>query len=227
MITNEDVKKVAFDLGAQLCGIAPVERFNESPKGFHPKDIFPDTKSVVVIAKCFPEGTFHTNSPVPYTAANDILLSEVIRISCELCFQLEKRKNLIAVPIPSEPYEYWDESEKTGKGILSLKHAGYLSGLGSIGKNSLLTNPVHGNRLILGAALLDVDLEGDRVVEYQFCDDNCQLCMDSCPVGAIDGLSVNQKLCRGNSGLLTEKGYFLYVCNECRKVCPNGTGYSH
>lgn len=224
MIANENIKQIVFDLGAELCGIAPVERFDEAPKGFHPKDIFPDAKSVVVIAKCFPEGPFRTSSPVPYTAANDVLLNEVIRISCELCLQLERKETLIAVPVPSEPYEYWDENEKQGKGILSLKHAGHLAGLGSLGKNSLLTNPEHGNRLILGAVLLDIELEGDQVVDHQFCNDNCQLCIDSCPVGAIDGLSVNQKLCRGNSGLVTKKGYFLYVCNECRKVCPNGTG---
>jgi len=224
MITSNEVKKIALGLGARLCGIAPVERFKEAPKGFHPSDIFPKTKSVVVLAKLYPEGTFQTNSPVPYTTAYDMLLNDVIRITCDLCVELEKNDGLIAVPIPSEPYEYWDDERKEGKGIVSLKHAGYLAGLGSVGKNGLLTNREYGNRLFLGAALLNVKLEGDQIFDYQFCNDSCTLCIDSCPVSAINDSSVNQKLCRGNCGYLTKKGYFLYVCNECRKVCPNGSG---
>ena len=224
MITSNEVKNMALGLGAKLCGIAPVERFKEAPNGFHPADIFPKTKSVVVLAKCFPEGPFHANSPVPYTAANDVQLNDVTRITCDLCVELERNDGLTAVPIPSEPYEYWDDERKEGKGILSLRHAGNLAGLGSIGKNSLLTNREYGNRLVLGAALLNVELEGDPTFDYQFCDDSCNLCIDSCPVSAINDSTVNQKLCRGHSIYLTKKGYLLYVCNECRKVCPNGSG---
>jgi epoxyqueuosine reductase QueG len=223
-ISSNEVKKKALGLGAKVCGIAPVQRFKEAPKGFHPADIFPETKSVVALAKLLPEGTLQANSPVPYSSAYDVLLDDVIRITFELCLQLERNDGLIAVPIPSEPYEYWDDEQKVGKGILSLKHAGYLAGLGSIGRNSLLANAEYGNRLLLGAALLNVTLEGDPITDYQFCDDNCNLCMKSCPVSAIHDSTVNQKLCRSNSGYLTKKGYFLYVCNECRKVCPNGPG---
>ena len=224
MISNEIVKEVALGLGAQLCGVAPIERFSEAPNGFHPTDIFPETKTVIVIAKLFPEGVFQANSPVPYTAANDVLLNDVIRITCELCVELEKKDKLTAIPIPSEPYEYWDDEKKEGKGILSLKHAGYLAGLGSIGRNSLLTNQEYGNRLVLGAVLLNIPLEGDKITHHDFCDDSCNLCIDGCPVHAIDEGIVNQMLCRSNSMNLTKKGYLLYICNECRSVCPNGSG---
>ncbi len=53
MINADSIKKIAFELGADLCGIAPVECFNKAPKGFRPADIYEDTKSVVVIAKKF------------------------------------------------------------------------------------------------------------------------------------------------------------------------------
>jgi len=224
MITSKEVKEIAFSFGADICGIASVEKFAEAPKGFHPKDIFPDTKSVIVIAKRLPEGLFYTNNPVPYTSAKGTLLHEVIRISCELCIELERNDGLIAVPIPSEPYEYWDEDKKEGRGILSLKHAGYLAGLGSIGKNSLFINREFGNRLVLGAVLLNSALEDDQIDDYKFCNDACTLCIDSCPVHAIGESSVNQKLCRSNSGHVNKKGYLLYVCNTCMKVCPNGAG---
>lgn len=224
MITKQSVKRLAIDLGADLCGIAPIERFNGAPRGFHPCDIFPNTKSVVVIAKCMPTGSYNASNPIPYTAANDAILQEVILITCELCTKLEKAENVIAVPIPSEPYEYWDEEKQEGKGILSLKHAGYAAGLGILGKNTLLTNKTYGNRIILGALLLNIELESDPIAEYQFCTESCRLCINACPVQAINEMNVNQKLCRSNSGKLTKKGYFLYVCNECRRICPNRFG---
>ncbi|MEW5804416.1 MAG: epoxyqueuosine reductase [bacterium] len=156
-----------------------MEKFSEAPNGFHPKDIFPDTKSVIVIAKRLPNGIFYTKDPVPYTSASSVILHEVIRISCELCIELERNNGFIAVPIPSEPYEYWDEDKKEGKGILSLKHAGYLAGLGSLGKNTLFVNREYGNRLILGAVLLNSALVDDQVYDYRFCHDACTLCIDS------------------------------------------------
>lgn len=221
MVTNKEVKEIASCLGADICGIASVERFAEAPKGFHPQDIFPDTKSVIVIGKRLPSGIFHTSNPVPYTSANAVILHEVIRISCQLCIELERKDELIAIPIPSEPYEYWDEEKQEGRGILCLKHAGHLAGLGTIGKNSLLINHEYGNRLVLGAVLLNIALEGDQADNSRLCDDACTLCIDSCPVHAINESGVNQKLCRSISGQVTQKGYCLYVCNTCRKVCPN------
>jgi hypothetical protein len=37
-----------------LIGVAPVDRFQDLPKGFHPLDILPEAKSVIVSAKYFP-----------------------------------------------------------------------------------------------------------------------------------------------------------------------------
>jgi len=38
-ITNNEIKEIAYSLGADLCGIACVERFNNAPTGFHPLDV--------------------------------------------------------------------------------------------------------------------------------------------------------------------------------------------
>jgi hypothetical protein len=42
-----------------------------------------------------------------------------------------------------EPYEYWDDKIPEGKGIISLRHAGELAGVGKIGKNNLLINTTY------------------------------------------------------------------------------------
>lgn len=224
MTIEEAIKSLARDLGADLCGIAPVARFDDAPAGFQPRDIFPRAKSVVVLAKRFPEGPFHSQSPIPYTTASDVIRQEVTRIAILLCAAVEAHADAQAVPIPSDPYEYWDAENREGRGLLSLKHAGWLAGLGVITANSLLTNDRYGNRICLGAVLLDIKLEGNDIADYSFDCERCHLCIDTCPVHAIHGPTVTQKLCRSNSESTTAKGHALYVCNACRRVCPNGMG---
>ena len=218
------IKDLAYDLGADLCGMAPVDRFQDAPKGFHPRDIVPEARSVVVVAKRLPEGPFHSVSAIPYTTASDVIRAEVTRVVVLLCSGIEKRIGTRAVPVPSEPYEYWDADRREGRGLLSLKHAGWLAGLGVITRNSLLTGRDCGNRICLGAALLDIDLAGDDMARYSFDCEQCHLCVEACPVRALDGPTVNQRLCRGHSESKTARGYPLDVCNTCRSICPNGAG---
>ncbi len=224
MITAQTVKEMARQAGADLCGIAPVSRFDGAPKGFHPSDLFVRTRSVLAVAKRFPEGPFHARSPIVHSVVNDVILNEVSRLVCELGLRLERLGGLCAVPVPSEPYEYWDAEHCEGRGLLSLKHAGWLAGLGVMGKNTLLTHREFGNRICLGALLLDIELEADAIADYRLCDESCRRCIDGCPSGAIDGSTVCQKLCRGHSQSHTAKGVPIYVCNQCRVVCPRGRG---
>jgi epoxyqueuosine reductase len=224
-VTSEQtIKDLAYSLGADLCGIAPVSRFDEAPKGFHPYDIFPETRSVIVLAQRFPEGPFHAVSAIPYTVASEVILAEVTQMTVRFGGIIEQRIAARAVPAPSEPYEYWDTERREGRGLLSLKHAGRLAGLGVITKNGLLTNVDYGNRLCLGAVLLDIDLPGDDTADYSFDCEQCRACVAACPARAMDGPTVNQGLCRGHSEGRTKKGYPLYVCHACRRVCPHGAG---
>jgi epoxyqueuosine reductase QueG len=222
MLTSEYVKELMWDLGAELCGVAPASRFAEAPEGFHPRDIFPDARTVVVIAKRFPEGPLHASSPIPYAVTCDVIGADVTRITCTFCVEIERGADVRAVPVPTEPYAYWDAERTEGRGLLSLRHAGWLAGLGVMGHNTLLTNREYGNRIYLGAALLDVDLAGDALADEGLGCEECHLCVDFCPVHAIDGSTVNQKLCRTHSQSRTAKGYEIYVCHACRSVCPNG-----
>jgi epoxyqueuosine reductase QueG len=58
MMTEQWIRESALALGADLCGIAPAERFHQAPPGFRPADLFPQAQSVVVMAKRVPEGPF-------------------------------------------------------------------------------------------------------------------------------------------------------------------------
>lgn len=224
MISAKEIKKIVLGLGADVCGIAPVDRFELAPKGFRPTDLYPSAKSVVVFAKKLPESVYYTKSCIPYSFVDDIALHEVLRLTFEISVKLE-RHQIKAVPVPSEPYEYWDQETMTGKGLLSLKHAGYLAGLGVIGRNSLLNHPDLGNLIKLGAVVTDADLEADPILHDEFCSDDCNLCIDSCPSGALSMEAVLQKNCRLNAEGSTPKGAPITVCYTCRKVCPHRAGW--
>jgi len=76
----------------------------------------------------------------------------------------------------------------------------------------------------IGSVLMDIELEEDKLVTYEGCPENCQICLDSCPQKALDGITVNQELCRTLSNFKTGKGYILKKCNLCRRLCPNCLG---
>ncbi|MBN1407299.1 MAG: epoxyqueuosine reductase [Calditrichaceae bacterium] len=219
-----EIKNVVLRHGADICGIAPVNRFTDAPKGFHPVDIFDKCRSVIVYAKAMPSGSNTAQNCIPYTYMNQMITQEVDKLTFKLCIEFEK-SGMHVVPIPSDdPYEYWLEEEQCGRAILSLRHAGYLAGLGVLGKNTLLMNDRFGNMIQLGAVLSDAILDGDPLADYEGCLNDCTICLEECPLNALDGKAVNQKLCRSLSNFRHEKGYVLKKCNTCRTSCPFCTG---
>lgn len=223
-ICSEEIKRQARELGADLCGIASIERFADAPPGFHPTDIIKECKSVVVMALRFPISTLSASSQAAYTFVRNRLVDKIDGITFKISSELETL-GICAVPIPSsDPYDYWDNSRRHGQGILSLKHAAVRAGLGQIGKNTLLVNDQLGNMLWLGAVLLDKELEPDLMANYQTCIPGCSICLDSCPANALDGITIVQSKCRDVSAKSTEGGGCVYTCNLCRKLCPNYKG---
>jgi epoxyqueuosine reductase len=225
MLSAEKIKRAAVRLGADKCGIAGVERFAGAPKGFLPTDIYPACRSVAVFLKSLPEAALLANNPVPYThIAEHLLFAEVDQIGLELSRVLE-RAGIYAVPIPCDmPYLHWDAARTHGIAVLSMRHAGMLAGLGVLGRNTLLINREMGNLMGIGAVLLDAAVESDPLVSGFKCPPKCRLCLDSCPVGALDGVTVNQALCRKNSSMKTARGFEIITCNQCRIVCPRRRG---
>jgi len=215
-----EIKSIIINKGADLCGIAPVDRFEKAPKGFHPKDIYEKCESVIVYANSIPVESVNAQSCIPYTFVNKMITEKVDELTFDLCTYFEG-SGINVVPIPSDdPYEYWIEKDSYGRAILSLRHAGYLAGLGVLARNTLLINEKYGNMIQLGALLTDLKLPGDPPADYRICDATCNTCLESCPVQALDGKTVNQELCRPLSNYLTPKGYVIKKCYECRISCP-------
>jgi len=103
------------------------------------------------------------------------------------------------------------------------------SGLGWIGKNSLLLNKQQGSYFFLAELILDLDLEPDGPAK-DYCG-SCTACMDACPTGAIpEPYVVNGSACISyftielkDSIPETVKGKFgqwIFGCDICQEVCP-------
>jgi epoxyqueuosine reductase len=226
LIRQDEIKSIVLNNGADLFGIAPIDRFADAPKGFHPVDIYLKTKSVIVFAKRLPVEPLFAESCIPYTQVNTLGMQQVDTMSLQISIELESIgiKN-VAIPT-DDPYEYWDEENKTGRAILSLRHAGYLAGLGVLARNNLLVNEQFGNMIQIGAILCETEIVPSRLAHYKACPENCRICIETCPAKALNGITVNQKLCRPLSNYRNAKGYILKKCYNCRKNCPLTPGLS-
>ncbi|MDF2595779.1 MAG: hypothetical protein K0R69_2120 [Clostridia bacterium] len=217
------IKEMFLALGADACGIAGIEKFENSPKGFHPTDIYKDCKSVIVFIRRLPKGLLHVSSRIVYLNANNMALAELDRIGLAACDALEAMGGT-AVPLPCDsPYEYWDSERLEGRGLLSMRHAALSAGLGSMGKNTLIINKTFGNMVNIGALLTDLALESDPPAE-DLCRKECQICLKACPSKALSNAAVNQKLCRQHTYTTNGRGFEVCNCNRCRILCPLALG---
>lgn len=214
------IKEFVLNLGADLCGIANIERFSDAPEGFHPKGILPQCKSVIIFGIALPKGLTRIQKKMIYGHFYYCTYPELDLIAFKTSKELERLYHAVSIPIPSDgPYEYWDTEKLEGKGLISLKHAAMLAGLGTLGKNTLLLNKKHGNLLTLGAILTDLDLTSDPPAE-NICIEGCKLCIENCPVQALDSVRVNQAKCRPNTFVTNKRGFNVVNCNKCRVICP-------
>ncbi len=222
------LKRKARALGAALVGFTDVERYREyfpdSPTIFHPDRIWPEAKSVIVLAVPMPlpmlETTPSINYQELYTTSN-IMLD---RIAYDLVLYLDAR-GYPAIWAPRDGYA--ELKYLVDRAMSSFSHviAGYLAGLGTIGWNHMLLTEEYGPRVRLVSVLTAAELEPDLVLKKDLCL-HCDWCRKACPVGALTGdrkapfAKMDMNSCTVRHQELKEQGN--WPCGICTKVCPVG-----
>jgi epoxyqueuosine reductase len=241
---EEKIREFALARGADIAGFADAADFADAPAGFRPQDIMPLAKGVVVMAKALPRGAVASGNQVVYTAHHLNNVKQLDELARAVAIFIEEQ-GATAVPVPADdPYFHWEEDRKHGMGILSHRHAAAKAGLGVIGKNALLITPRYGNRVELVSILTDLTfaqppatvgpcpptlasvltgMSFEPMATDDLCPPDCRLCLDTCPVGALDGSrSVEQIKCRTNLSVKSPRGHNLVKCWQCRAACPAG-----
>lgn len=221
MIKKQYVKEILHSLGADLCGVASVDRFDDAPKGFHPTDILPSCKSVISFACRFPIGTLRCKSDIPYTRVRNSMTPKLDVIALDFCIEMEKY-GVVCVPIPTNE-SIRDTSTGRFRSIISQKHAAQAAGLGTIGRHSLLITPEYGSMVWLGAVLCEQEFEPDEI-RSSVCD-NCNLCVAACPVNALSEAELKQLDCWNHAfGDDKDLNTWKISCHKCRDICPYNFG---
>lgn len=216
-MTSREVKEIAYGLGAELCGIAGLDRFASAPEGYHPLDAWPGCRSVISFACRFPAAGASCKNDVIYTRVRNSVTGKMDAIALDLCIELEKQ-GIACVPIPTNESR-WDEKTGRWRSIVSQKHAAQAAGLGTIGRHSLLITPELGSMVWLGCVLCGEELEADPMRE-PVCD-NCGKCVEVCPAHALGGKELVQQACWDHAfGDDPEKRVWRISCHACRDVCP-------
>ena len=214
----KDIKRAAFDLGANLVGFADANTLIDEKTGRNPQNILPGARTVIVIAVKYLDGVLL--SPEIRMAVNDcrhidLQLGQISRkIGCMI-----EEKGFTSVPLPSYYPLEMNERTKGLIGDISLKRAGAIAGLGEIGANGLLITPEFGPRIRLSGILTDLHIENPNEAEKKFLDCNrCGLCIENCPGQAlrIDGIDVRKciKHVGGPYGLSSLKNFIVSVLDR-------------
>ena len=142
-------------------------------------------------------------------------------MALDFCIEMEKN-HIVCVPIPTNESQ-WDKNTGRWRSIVSQKHMAQAAGLGTIGRHSLLITPEFGSMVWLGAVLCEQEFEPDEMKE-SLCN-NCNLCVDICPVNALENLEITQQSCWNFAfGNDEDEQVWKISCHKCRDICPYNLG---
>jgi epoxyqueuosine reductase len=192
-------------------------------KRIDPHEIFPQARSVVVVALNYftPHQHQHQQSSTTgkvsrYAWGDDY--HDVVK---------EKLLSLLAWIKEVEP-------SAEGKVCVDIqptmdKAWAVRAGLGWLGKHSNVITPEHGSWVFIGELLLNLDLEHDRERVEDHCG-TCTLCIDACPTAAItEPYVVDSNKCISYATIELrapelpaemDLAGWLYGCDICQDVCP-------
>jgi len=215
----DDEKRLGEWLGAHYHGdMAYME--NNFDKRVDPTKLVEDSKSVIsVILNYYPsEIREDAGAPVVSKYAYGEDYHGIIKKKLKLLLQFI---NELVTPVNGRAFV--DSAPVLDRAWASR------SGLGWIGKNTMLISPEIGSFIFIGTLIVDIPLHYDRPI-HDFCGD-CNRCIRACPTGALvkprvlDSRKCISFLTIENKGDISPdfRNSFenrVFGCDICQDVCP-------
>lgn len=221
-----EIKAYATQLGADLVGIADLERVDGI-------ETIPDnlldtfTRAVVIAHQLSPE-VFAQIDDEPtqlyshqYVAVNQLLDHINLLLQSKILSMGYK-----ALALPAS--QTLDRDRWVGH--ISTKAVAKAAGLGWQGKSLLLVTPQYGPRVRIACVLTNAPLNPDPILPNRC--GNCTCCKEACPAQAIYGASWDDRPQKREDAIdlgkcverlktvAKKQGREAYICGVCIKVCP-------
>ncbi len=142
---------------------------------------------------------------------------------------VENKATRIAEAIRVEAASSFSYRILTDRSPLLERELAANSGLGWIGENCTLINPIYGSYTALGTILVDRDIEPDEAVSPSCL--GCGQCRSACPTGAIaKPFTMDPYRCLSYltqaAGVIPREmrlafGNHIYGCDRCQDACPH------
>jgi epoxyqueuosine reductase QueG len=165
-------------------------------------------------------------------AYNEILLDKTINLAKEkLNIQLRKLEALLIKEHINYLIINEGQDETTLLGLFPHKTVAVQSGLGWIGRNSLLITEEYGPRVRIATVLLGIESNHENILMENKCGE-CTKCLTACPYNCIigrswyEGISRDKMIdafkCSKIREGFTDKIGHKHACGYCLLVCPYG-----
>lgn len=226
------VREYAESLGAELYGVASAADYaREFPDKPQPTHLLEDAQSVIIIGLPYEPGTVATVlrpelSGLRRRAAEEVGTSGVQPAGAERFF-LGEENGILNREISLMGYRIAKFLRHEGYSALHLPPgkqnarfrtapfyhmpAMYLAGMGTLGLNCSIITPEFGPRVYVTSIITDSPLSAGEPMEQEMCTD-CGLCVENCPIGAIDGEGWKDPYACASYG----------CCSTCIAICPVG-----
>jgi len=205
--------------GADVFGVANVERFDELPVRRHPRTIFPEARSVIVVGRRIPRGALRgveegTQFGNYALYGRDWLDNRFTSLMTVQVAEFLEDHGWEAVPLPNLPPEVPPMGVSVRPGapepnvLLDADDAAVRAGVGEIGPMDVLLTPQFGPRQRIQMILTDAELEPSPLLTEPIWPAG-EDCRSLCPLGAIGELAertvcgkkmpvaaINYRLCR-------------------------------
>jgi len=227
---GEELERYARSLGAELYGVASAEDYaREFPHKPQPTRFIEGARSVVILGLPFSRGTMDTVlrpelANLRRRAAEEVA-AKARPVGAERFFMAEENA-VIKQELGVMAYRVTRKLEAQGQRALAIPNkqdgrfrtapfyfmpAMYLAGLGTLGLNCCIITPQFGPRVYVQAVITDLELPAGEPLAEEVCE-RCRLCVENCPVGALDG--------KGWKNVFQCASYGC--CGTCVAICPKG-----